>query len=212
MERCRKNSPVETLAREREQKERRSAKNRRGRRSFPLGARDTSSLFSDTGSRPLPSMLNAKATDSSLPASRRSSSCRWLDTGLLFGESVNYKILCRIGARYFLAKALDEKGSRTFPRQQVRHSPETFGRSPLPSATGERAHVFSSETQGVPWATDRRAPPPRGCPVHCQVGIGDPAQSGGAGHLPSGFFSATLWCVGRNVCRVGNNGGNEKKV
>jgi transposase len=29
---------------------------------------------------------NPEATDSSLPTSRRTSSCRWLDTGLLFGE------------------------------------------------------------------------------------------------------------------------------
>lgn len=86
MERCRKNSTVEIQARERELKERRSVKNRLGMRSFHLCARGASSLFSDTGSRPLPCTRNAEATDSSLLASRRSSSCRWLDTGLLCGE------------------------------------------------------------------------------------------------------------------------------
>src|SRR5262249_35853627 len=45
-----------------------------------------------------------------------------------------------------------------------------------------------------------------------RVGINNPAQNGGAGHLPSVFFSAILWRVGRNVCRVGKNVGNEKKV
>lgn len=86
MEGCCKNNPVKTQAREREQKGRRSVKNRCGRRSFHLCARGTSSFFSDTGSRPLPCTRNAEATDSSFPTSRRSSSCRRLDTGLLFGE------------------------------------------------------------------------------------------------------------------------------
>jgi hypothetical protein len=36
--------------------------------------------------RPLPCKWNPEATDSPLPTSQRTSSCRWLDTGLLFGE------------------------------------------------------------------------------------------------------------------------------
>ena len=83
---CRKNSTAQIQARERDQKERRSAKNRRSTRSCHLCARGTSSLCSGTGAWPLPCMRHAEATDSSLPASRRSPSCRWLNTGLLFGE------------------------------------------------------------------------------------------------------------------------------
>ncbi len=86
MERWRKNSTAQIQAREREQKEIHSVKNRRGMRSFHLCAQGTASFFPVIVSRPLPCMRKPEATDLSLPASRRSASCRWLDAGLLFGE------------------------------------------------------------------------------------------------------------------------------